>query len=93
MDVVRVGDPPDLSLGADDPQILLWAEREDRILITEDKNTIASHLANHCHAGRRSPGVFMVRVGCSISQLVALLELVAHAGSPLDYENVITYVP
>jgi hypothetical protein len=56
LDVARVGDPPDLPLGADDSAILLWAERENRILITEDKHTIAIHLAGHCQAGHHSPG-------------------------------------
>jgi hypothetical protein len=34
IDVVRVGDPPDLPLGSLDPDILLWAEREGRILVS-----------------------------------------------------------
>lgn len=40
IDVVRVGDPPDLPLGSDDAAVLAWAERERRILVTCDKNTI-----------------------------------------------------
>jgi hypothetical protein len=34
LDVVRVGDPPDLPLAADDAAILAWAQREGRILVT-----------------------------------------------------------
>jgi hypothetical protein len=41
LDVVRVGDPADLPLATDDSAILLWAEREGRILVTEDRHTIA----------------------------------------------------
>ena len=43
IDVVRVGDPPDLPLGSDDAAVLAWAERERRILVTCDKNTIPTH--------------------------------------------------
>jgi hypothetical protein len=93
IDAVRVGDAPDLPLGSDDPAILLWAEREDRILLTEDIHTMPGHLAQHLNGGQRSPGVFMVSSGCSIGQLVSHLELVAHAGEPADYENPVTYVP
>ena len=32
LDVVRVGDLPDLPLGSVDPAILLWAERAGRVL-------------------------------------------------------------
>jgi hypothetical protein len=93
LDAERVGDPPDLPLGSHDPDILLWTEREDRILLTEDRHTMPGHLAAHIQAGHRSPGVFIVALGCSIPQLVAHLVLVAHAGEPADYENVVTFVP
>lgn len=45
IDAVRVGDHPDLPLGSADPEILLWAEAADRVLVTRDKRTIATHLA------------------------------------------------
>ena len=53
VDLVCVGDPPDLPLGSDDRTILLWSEREERIL-TEDKSTMPAHLAAHLDAGHRS---------------------------------------
>lgn len=56
LDVVRVGDPPDLALGATDRTILVWAEAEARILITQDRHTMASHLSAHLGTGRRAPG-------------------------------------
>jgi hypothetical protein len=93
LDAVRVVDPPDLPLGSTDPAILLWAEREDQILLTEDVHTMPRHLAHHLQTGHHSPGVFTVSAGCSIRQLVSHLELVAHAGDPADYKDAITYIP
>lgn len=93
IDAVRVGDFPDLPLGSDDADILAWADREQRILITEDKSSMPGHLAQHVRAAGHSPGVFMVGLGCSLSALVSQLELVAHAGRDEDYENAITYIP
>ena len=34
IDVVLIGDSPDLPRGIDDPDILIWAEREARILVS-----------------------------------------------------------
>jgi len=51
LDVARAGDPPELPLSADDAALLLWAERENRILITEDRHTMIVHLRNHLAAG------------------------------------------
>jgi len=93
IDAARVGDPPGLPLGCDDPTVLLWAESEVRILLTEDVHTIPGHLAQHLQAGHHSPGVFIISGGFSIKQFVAYLELVAHAGEAGDYENTITYMP
>ena len=93
IDAARVGDAPDLPLGSDDPAILLWAEREARILVTEDVHTMPGHLTQHLQSGHRSPGVFVLSAGCSIKEMLHCLELVAHAGDAGDYEETITYVP
>ena len=51
LDVVCVGQSDDLPFSVDDPSILLWAERQGRILITEDKSTMPAHLAAHLDMG------------------------------------------
>src|SRR3954454_17155962 len=75
LEAVRVGDPPDLPLRSLDPAILLWAEREGRILVSKDKNTMPGHLADHLKAGHHSPGVFLIRLGSIIPDLVDALVL------------------
>src|SRR5262245_34478461 len=79
VDAVRVGDPADLPLGSNDPDILAWAERENRILLTLDRDTMADHLTQHVQAGRHSPGVFILDASCSLAALLSFLELAAHA--------------
>jgi hypothetical protein len=64
LDAGRVGDPPDLPLASPDPTILLWAEREGRILLTEDVHTMPGPLAQHLQGGHHSPGVY-----CSLHPL------------------------
>jgi hypothetical protein len=93
IDSARVGDAIDLPLGSDDATILQWAERESRILLTEDVHTMPVHMARHLQSGRHTPGVFVISTGCSIKEIVASLELIAHAGEARDYEDTIVYVP
>ena len=93
LDIVRVGDIVDLPLGTLDGDLLLWAERENRILVTEDKRTMLRHLAEHLAAGHHSPGVFVVRAGFSWAEVLDALVLVAHAGDPADYSDVVTFLP
>lgn len=56
IDVIRVGDFDDLPLGILDPDILLWCEASNRVLISHDRSTTPSHLKNHLAAGHHCPG-------------------------------------
>src|SRR6266446_803978 len=79
VDFVCVGDPPDLARGTPDPVVLLWAEREGRVLVSLDKSTLPGHLTAHLQAAHHSPGVFLVRPSSTIPQVLTHLVLVAHA--------------
>jgi Domain of unknown function (DUF5615) len=93
LDVVCVGDPPDLPLGSTDADILRWSEREQRILVTFDKSTLPQHLAAHLQGGRHSPGVFMLRRSSRPSQAVAHLALVAYASEAWEWQDRIEFIP
>lgn len=92
LDVVRVGDVADLPLSSDDPAVLLWA-RENRILVTEDRHTIARHLRDHRARGHHCPGILIPRAGQRMRTLVECLVLISHAGDPADCADAITYFP
>ena len=93
LDVVRVGDPPDLPRGSLDPDILAWAEREGRILVSRDESTLATHLAGHLAAGRHCPGIFLLRKRCSLAQVVEWLVEAAYESDPVSWRDRIEYVP
>jgi hypothetical protein len=92
LDAVRAGDSPDLPLGADDEGILAWAERENRILVSVDRATLAGHLGSHIAAGHMSPGVFLL---CSVPlrEVVDFLILAARASEAREWENQIIFIP
>src|SRR5687767_10578395 len=93
LDVIRVGDPADLPLGSSDAAILLWAEQHARILISRDERTLATHLANHLQSGHHSPGIFLVRRRCALSQVVAFLVEAAYRSSASSWQDRIEYIP
>jgi hypothetical protein len=93
IDLTAVGDRPDLPRGTRDPALLIWAEREDRILLTRDVSTMSAHLAEHLAAGHTSPGVLVLRDGFSLTQVVEFLELIAYLGDPGEYAGQINYFP
>ncbi len=93
IDVVRVGDPPDLPLGTKDPDLLLWAEREGRVVVTKDCGTMPTHLGHHLRSGHHSAGVFIVRGHFTLPQIVFHLVLFSHAGDPATIEDQFDFIP
>jgi hypothetical protein len=93
LDVTVVGDPPDLPLGTLDPALLIWAERNQRILISGDPNTIPQHLANHLSSGHRSPGVFMLCPGWTVPNVVDFLALATDDDNPASWQDRVEWVP
>lgn len=92
IDVMCVGDPTQLSLGTKDPQLLLWCEREKRILGSHDTNSLPLHASAHWAAGGHLPGIFLIRPLSKHSQIVAFLALVTYASDEGDWLDRIVYL-
>jgi len=89
LDVVRVGDPPELPLSTDDPSILAWCEREGRILVTHDRRTMSVHLRAHLQSGHHSPGIVVVRANTSVNDVIECLILIAEAEFSAEFRDAI----
>src|SRR6516225_3753842 len=80
LDVVRVGDPSDLPLSSSDPDILLWAERAGRVVVSRDRRTMIGDLLTHLAAGRGSPGLFVIRRRARLADVLSFLVEAARTG-------------
>jgi predicted nuclease of predicted toxin-antitoxin system len=93
IDFVQVGDPVDLPLGSLDRDILAWAEREDRILVSFDRATLVTELSDRLSNSRTSPGIFLLRSGRTLAEIVEFLALAAHASMPDEYRDQAVFIP
>lgn len=93
LDAVCVGDLVDLPLGTKDPDLLVWAEREGRVVATRDWQTMPGHLAVHLVAGLHSPGILILRPGQTRPQLVFHLALAAYIYDPVEVRDQVLYLP
>ncbi len=66
-DVIRVQDSE--VYHADDPTLLAWAAKEERILLTHDARTVPKYAYDRVKAGLAMPGVIEVRRGLPIGRL------------------------
>jgi hypothetical protein len=93
VDVTHVGGPPDLPLRTTDPDLLLWAERETRVIVTLDRNTMPVHHAAHLASGHHSGGVFLIRRGHPWHEILEVLVQWAHNFDPVDVQDTIFFIP
>jgi Domain of unknown function (DUF5615) len=90
---VKVGNPADLPRRSEDPDILIWAEREDRILVSSDLSTLPNFLSDHLQTGRHSPGVFLIRRGTTLQEVVDFLVLAAYASESWEWKDRCQFIP
>lgn len=93
LDVVRVGDPPDLPLGIGDAEILRWAQIEGRIIISNDRTTLISQFEQHLAQDRHSAGLFVLRPLTTLPRIVEFLVAVAHASDSSEWIDIWRYIP
>lgn len=91
LDVIRVQDTP--MYQSADPDLLAWAARENRILLTHDYRTIPGFAFMRVREELPMPGVILVREVVSMGILLDELELLIVAGKPEDFENTVKYIP
>jgi hypothetical protein len=91
LNIVRIQDVG-LS-GADDPTVLEWTAREERILLTHDVSTITRYAYERIKAGQRMPGVFEVGTFASIGQVIEDILLLSELSFEGEWEGKIGYLP
>ena len=91
LDVLRIQDAG--LIGAEDPEVLEWAARESRILVTHDVATITGYAYDRIQRGLAMPGVFEVRSTAAIGVAIDDLSLIIEVSEPGEWEGQILYIP
>jgi hypothetical protein len=91
VDIVRVQDVG-LS-GADDPAILEWASRSNRVILTHDVSTMTRYAYERVGQGISMPGVFElarpIPIGIAIDAVLILIECSLDG----EWEGQVRYLP
>lgn len=91
LDVVRVQDVG-LS-GALDPDVLVWAAAEGRILLTHDRDTMPSFAYDRVRAGQPMPGIFLVGDLMPVGQAINEILLAVDCLPPEECKNFVRFFP
>lgn len=93
IDVLRVGDegaPPFATL---DPDILLYLEQTQRLLVTKNRASMPGHVAAHLANNGKHWGIFRVRPNTSVRSILQTLALVAEASQAEEWINQMWWIP
>ncbi|MBA3946549.1 MAG: DUF5615 family PIN-like protein [Herpetosiphonaceae bacterium] len=90
-DLVRV---QDVGLAAaEDPDVLIWAAEENRILLTHDVATITAFAYERIAAGQAMPGVFEVSQLAPVGIVIEDLLLIIECTEQHEWTNQVQYIP
>jgi hypothetical protein len=91
VDLVRV---QDVGLSrASDPEVLAWAARERRVVLSHDVSTLRKFAEDRVRAGLPMPGVFEVGEHVSIREAIDDLLLIAECSKENEWEGQVRFLP
>jgi len=88
--VGMAGAPP---TGMLDPAILCWCEDHAFVLVTNNRRSMPTHLADHLAAGRHVPGILVLRFRAEFGRVIDDLLLIAAAAQRDEFQDQIVFVP
>ena len=92
IDLVRAQDV--LPEGTPDPAVLAWAAAENRVLITNDRNTMVGYAYRRVAAGESVPGLIATTNAQSIGSAIADILLIAeHMPEGEIRDQVVVFLP
>jgi hypothetical protein len=90
VDIVRV---QDVGLREhSDQDVLTWAARENRVLLTHDVRTMTRQARERVAAGLAMPGVMEVPRYRLMGEMIEQIVLWAEVGEPHDMENLVRFL-
>ena len=91
LDLVRAFDAG--LTGAEDPYLLEWASKENRIVVSHDVNTMPAFAYSRVRDGQSMPGVFIVPTSMAIGQAIDELEFAIEAMPAEECSDQVIYFP
>lgn len=88
--VGEIGTP---SLSTLDPEILLWCEEYNFILVTNNRKSMPVHLRDHLNLNHHIPGIFILNPNLTIGENIEELILIAEYSYDNEYRDQIIHLP
>src|SRR5579883_2344116 len=78
---------------ASDEELLRWAAKEGRVIVTHDRRTMPDHATNRILSGEKMSGVIVAPRRLPIIEAINDLEIIAVCSGADEWENWIRFLP
>jgi predicted nuclease of predicted toxin-antitoxin system len=78
---------------AADPEILEWAAKDNRIVLSHDFDTMIDFAWERVRLGKPMPGLIVVKNVLAVGQAIDDLAMMIGASDPSEFENQVRYIP
>ena len=93
IDILRIGDPNTLPLGSLDPDVLLYLNRSQRLLITDNRSSMPEHLRDHWEQGHHIWGLLWTRPNTPMRVLAQELLLIWETTEAEEWVDCLDWIP
>lgn len=90
LDVIRVQDSQP---GLPDPQVLEWAAKEGRVLLTHDRRTMIGFVYERIDAGKEMSGVILVEANAPIGLVIEDIIITIETADTDGLTNIVRFIP
>lgn len=78
---------------ASDLDLLAWAAKQKRVVVTHDRRTMSPYAARRIARGESVAGVIIVSRRLPVSQVIDDLEIIVTCSDVGEWENIIKHLP
>ena len=78
---------------ASDPEVLAWAAKQERIIVTHDRRTMPYHATSRIARAEKVAGMVVVSKQLPISRVINDLEIIVSCSDMFEWENTIKHLP
>ncbi|MBW4532941.1 MAG: DUF5615 family PIN-like protein [Pleurocapsa minor HA4230-MV1] len=93
IDILRVGDAGAPTSGTLDPDILIYLQRSQRILLTDNRKSMPEHLEAHWDNGSFIWGLFWLKPQATIRELAEDVVLIWETTEAEEWKNQLIWIP
>ena len=93
IDILRVGDANAPALGTLDPDILIYLQQSQRILLTDNRKSMPEHIQNHWDSDGFIWGLFWLKPKATIKELAEEIVLIWETTDADEWKDRLIWIP